>query len=111
MTILIVATFTLSILYIAIAFVATMRDRLMLRFDNHGCQIPDRDVAVTDYGDIAEPVTEQVIQDGNVIGYVTKNIRELRQYIRENNLQDRVRVKLGKNVSKCSKGELLTAIA
>ena len=39
------------------------------------------------------------------------SIRQLREHIREQNLQSLVKEKLGKTVSKCSKSELLIALA
>lgn len=113
MTFLIIATLSASVVYFAVAFIATMRDRLMSRFSNYSCMsnFSEPDVAVTDYGDIAETITETDIQVAVATDYVTKSIRELREYIRTNELQEVVRTKMGKTVSKCSKGELLAAIA
>ena len=100
MTFIIFVTFLISIVYFAIAFIATMRDRLMSKFPNvtYRLHLPATEI-------IEDPVIQPVADCS------TKNIRELRAYIRENDLQELVRVTVGKNVSKCSKGELLMAIA
>ena len=110
MTFIISATVCAAFVYFAIAFIATMRDRLMSRFDNNCFQKPEPDIAVTDCEDIPQIVAEPEIEDATVICY-DKSIRGLRDYIRSNNLQAVVKERIGKTVSKCSKDELMAAIA
>lgn len=47
----------------------------------------------------------------NILDLEGKKIRELREYIRDHNLQELVREHIGKSVSRCTKPELIQALS
>jgi hypothetical protein len=88
--------FILTVAYIGFGFVAFVRDGIVAR------RKPTTK---------PEPTPVQALEVPKTQDFTTLGIRELRAFIRAAGLQESVRVAVGKNVSKCSKSELLQAIA
>lgn len=114
MTALILATLSASVLYFAIAFVATVHDRIAARF-TPVAHIAD--VTVTDYATIPEPVaaaTFQVIRPALATQssrlYRCLGIRPLRNEIKRLELAAKCQEINGKSWSRCSKDQLIATL-
>lgn len=95
MTFIISATVSVSIVYFFVALVACLHDYLMVCYRRQFTAI----VATVE----PDPVA--------IAPELPDSIRGLREFIRANELQAVVKERIGKTVSKCSKDELMAAIA
>lgn len=121
MTFIICASFVSAVVYFAIALVCCLRDCLMVRYRrqfsavavdldfaalsaelNEEIKIFETALFPTAIAPVATPAPAEL---------PTTSIRAIRDYIRDHKLQALVKERIGKTVSKCSKDELLLAIA
>jgi len=114
MTTLIVATLSLSVAYFAISFIATIHDRIAVRFIPVA---PIADPTVTDYGDIPEPIAAPAFQIIRPViapqysrSYRFLGIRSLRNEIKRFGLAAKCPAMHGKSWSRCSKDQLIAAL-
>lgn len=120
MTFLIVATLSASVAYFVFALVACLHDCLMVRYRRHITPAVELDFAALSaelneemevFGAKLLPMAiAPVIDTRDFKTPLPTKIRELRDYIRANNLQSVVKEFTGKSVSSCTKDELIAAI-
>ena len=99
---LILATFAFTALYISVAMVAYFHDCLMAR--RHKAMITQTVSKTVEAIATVEP--EEVAP----VIELPNSIRGLRQFVRENTLQDAIREVTGRSVSKLNKSELHQAV-
>ena len=117
MTFIICATVSAAVAYFVFALVACLHDCLMVRYRRQfspavGLDFEALSNELNEEMKIFETALLPVaIAQSATPSELPTKIRELRDYIRSNNLQAVVKERIGKTVSKCSKDELMAAIA
>jgi hypothetical protein len=117
MTFIICASFVSAVAYFVFALVARLHNCLMVRYRHHLTPAVELDFAalsaeLNEEMKIFETALFPVaIAQSTTPSELPTKIRELRDYIRANKLQSVVKERIGKTVSKCSKDELMAAIA
>ena len=61
--------------------------------------------------ELLNPCTEQILDVDSNLSFAQMTLRELRQYIKDNQLQQHIRLSLGKTVSNARKLELVRALS
>ena len=99
---LILATFAFTALYVSVAMVAHFHDCLMAR--------RKKSVVAQTVSKTVEAIATEKAEEVTPAIELPDSIRGLRQFVRENTLQDAIRAVTGRSVSKPNKSELHQAV-
>jgi hypothetical protein len=118
MTFIITATVTAAAVYFAIALVACLHDCLVIRYRRQIAPALDLDFAALseelggwdELLDIVPAPTAPAVDTRDFKSPLPTKIRELREFVRAENLQDSIKQLTGKSVSSLKKDELMEAV-